>query len=602
VKNSRLPQPFGTLLDRTTRVSFSFEGKRYSGYAGDCIASALAANGQRMLSRSFKYHRPRGILSMAGQDANSLVQLPANPNALADRVTIENDMNVVAQNVSGSLQNDRRGILDLFSRFLPVGFYYKAFFRPAGIWEKWAPFIRRSAGLGVIDQAHEAGYFDKQFVFCDVAVIGAGPAGMAAALQAASTGAEALLVDENPQPGGSLNYSRLDTDGAAAAALLEKMRAEIDANDNILVMTDALCNGWFADNWLPIIQASRLFKVRAREVIMCVGAMEQQAVFRNNDLPGVMMGSAAQRLIHLYAVQPGQRAVVLAGNNDAYAVALDLLDAGVDVAAVIELRAKPCFDNIANALLKLDVPVHTGHAVFEAVKGKKGILTAVDVRKITGTGECAATGEIINCDLLCMSVGFTPAYQLICQAGGTLSYDDDTALFKLDNLPENLFIAGSVNGAWQIDSVVADGQRAAKIATAVGDDCSDASVDTKVELQADSPNFNWPIFAHPKGKEFVDFDEDLQIADIVNATRDGYDHVQLVKRYSTCGMGPSQGRHSALATARLVAAATERTVAEIGVSTARPPFAPELLAHCAGRSFYPARRTSLHYPHLEARK
>jgi len=599
MKNNRLPLPFGTLVDRETRVRFSFEGKSYSGFAGDCIASALAANGQRLLSRSFKYHRPRGILSMAGQDANTLVQLAANPNALADRVALENDMTVMAQNVSGSLQRDRRAILDLFSRFLPVGFYYKAFFRPAGIWEKWAPIIRRSAGLGVIDQTHQAGYFDKQYAFCDVAVIGAGPAGMAAALQAASTGAEVLLVDENPHLGGSLNYARLDQEGAAAAALLEKLRAEIDASDNIQVMTDAICNGWFADNWLPIIQASRLFKVRARQVIMCVGAMEQQAVFRNNDLPGVMMGSAAQRLIHLYAVRPGKRAVVLAGNNDAYAVALDLLDAGVDVAAVIELRTKPRLDSIAKALLQLSVPVHTGHAVYESIKGKNGMLSAVDVRKITSQGECAAAGEIIDCDLLCMSVGFTPAYQLICQAGGTLSYDDDSASFGLDNLPENLRIAGSVNGAWQIDAVLADGRRAAKMATAT-DGSGNSLPHTTTELRADSPNFNWPIFAHPKGKEFVDFDEDLQIADIVNATRDGYDHVQLVKRYSTCGMGPSQGRHSALATARLVAAATGKTVAQTGVSTARPPFAPELLAHCAGRSFYPAGRSSLHYRHLEA--
>jgi len=435
VENCRLPPPFGTLLDRATSVSFCFEGKRYTGFSGDSIASALAANGQRVLSRSFKYHRRRGILTMAGQDANTLVQLAANPNALADRVAIKSDMTVSAQNVSGSLQRDRRAILGLFSRFLPVGFYYKAFFRPNGIWEKWAPFFRKSAGLGVIDQDHQPGYFDKQFAYCDVAVIGAGPAGMAAALQAASSGADVLLVDENMQLGGSLNYARMDPKGTTAPVLLEKMRAEIDAAENILVMTNAVCNGWFADNWLPIIQGSRLFKVRAKKVVMCVGAMEQQAVFRNNDLPGVMMGSAAQRLIRLYAVRPGQRAVVLAGNNDGYAVALDLLEAGIDVAAIVDLRASPCLDDIANSLIQLGTTVHTGHAVYQSISGKDGTLAAVDVRKIVSQGECATVGEVIDCDLLCMSVGYTPAYQLICQAGGTLSYDDDTAQFSLDNLP-----------------------------------------------------------------------------------------------------------------------------------------------------------------------
>jgi len=600
MQNSRLPRPFGSLLNRDCTVDFSFDGKPYSGLAGDSIASALAANDQYILSRSFKYHRPRGILTMAGQDANTMVQLPANPNVLADCEPLRSGVTVTAQNVTGSLAWDWRAILGLFSRFLPVGFYYKAFFKPQGIWEKWAPIIRKGAGLGVIDQSHRPGYFDKQYAFYDVAVVGAGPAGMSAALQAASTGAEVLLVDENPQLGGSLNYARLDAEGSAATTLLQKMRAEVGASDNIVTMTNAVCNGWFADNWLPIIQGTRLFKIRAKQVLMCVGAMEQQAVFRNNDLPGVMMGSAAQRLMRLYAVCPGKRAVVLAGNNDGYAVALDLLDAGVDVAAVVELRAQPNYDSVARALLERGVAVHTEHAVYQALRGKRGRLVAVEVRKVLNRGTCANTGEIIDCDLLCMSVGYTPSYQLICQAGGQLSYDDDSALFSLNRLPENFCIAGSVNGYWQTDAVVADAQRAAMLATNAIGQSEFELPNAIVEPDADSPNFDWPIFAHPKGKEFVDFDEDLQIADIVNATRDGYDHVQLVKRYSTCGMGPSQGRHSALATARLVAASTNKTVAHTGVTTARPPFAAELLAHCAGRSFYPVRLTNIHYRHLEA--
>ncbi|MGY0399413.1 MAG: 2Fe-2S iron-sulfur cluster-binding protein [Ostreibacterium sp.] len=599
MNNNRLPLPFGTLLDRATPVNFSFDGNAYSGFAGDTIASALIANNQKLISRSFKYHRPRGILSMAGQDANTLVALPSKPNTLADRERLMNGMSVSAQNVSGRLSRDYMSLLGLFSRFLPVGFYYKAFFKPKGMWERWAPFIRKNAGLGVIDPSYIPGYFDKQYGYYDVAVIGAGPSGMASALQAASTGAEVLLVDENAQLGGSLNYARIDIEGVEATQLLEKMRAEIAANDNITVMTDAICNGWFSDNWLPIIQGQRLFKVRAKQVLMCVGVMEQQAVFRNNDLPGVMMGSAAQRLIRLYGVRPGQRAVVLAGNNEGYAVALDLLDAEVDVAAIIELREQPIYDDVANAVLQRGVKVHRKTAVYQAIK-KSNCLAAVEVRKILSQGKCDASGETISCDLLCMSVGFTPTYQLVCQAGGQLNYDDDSAIFSLNNLPENFYIAGSVNGYWQSDAVIADGQRAAMMATN-GNGQSEVEVPkVVVESEGDSLNFGWPMFAHPKGKEFVDFDEDLQMADIINATRDGYEHVQLVKRYSTCGMGPSQGRHSALATARLVADATDKTVAQTGVTTARPPFAPETLAHCAGRSFYPERRTNMHDRHIEA--
>ena len=599
--DSRLSAPFGSLIDRHKPISFSFEKKTYQGFAGDNIASALAANEQWLLSRSFKYHRPRGVLTMAGQDANSMIQLPSDPNALADRVAISEGLDVMGQNYSGSLNRDSGALLGLFSRFLPVGFYYKAFFKPRGMWEKWAPLIRKKAGLGVINQQYQPEYYDKQYQFYDVAVIGAGPAGLSAALEAAKTGAEVLLVDENPSLGGSLNFSRFDVEGEKGRELRERLVAEVEATTNITAMTNATCNGWFADNWLPIIRGKRLYKVRAKQTILCVGALEQQAVFHNNDLPGVIMSSAAQRLMHLYAVRPGNSAVVVTGNNDGYATALDLLDAGVEVKAIVDLRQQPEYDAIANHAISKGLNIKTGYAVYAANKDRSGLhLGSVEVREIISQGICATQGESIDCDTLCMSVGYTPTYQLICQGGGQLSYNDDTSMFTLTNCPQDCQIAGSVNSHWQLDDVIADAQRAAVIATnALQLSSHPVPEPVAVSLQH-SPNFSWPIFAHPKGKEFVDFDEDLQIADIINATRDGYEHIQLVKRYSTCGMGPSQGRHSALATARLVAAATNRTVAQTGVTTARPPFSAEHLAHSAGRSFYPARRSNMHYRHIEA--
>ncbi len=596
--NNRLPAPYGKLIDRQQQVSFSFEKKSYTGFAGDSIASALAANDQWLLSRSFKYHRPRGALTMAGQDANTLVQLPSNPNALADRENISQDLAVMAQNYTGSLSNDRGALLGLFSRFLPVGFYYKAFFKPRGIWEKWAPLIRKKAGLGVIDQQLQPDYYDKQYKFYDVVVVGAGPAGMQAALTAAVDGCEVLLVDENPSLGGSLNYARFDAEGTAAATTRQQLIAAIEANDNITSMTSAVVNGWFADNWLPIICGKRLYKVRAKQTILCTGALEQQAVFHNNDLPGVMMSSATQRLMHLYAVRPGKAAVIVTGNNDGYANALDLQDAGVEIRAIVDLREQPPATSLTQAAQQRGISIKPGYAVFSAHK-KANHLSAVDIRKISRQGVCENKSETIACDLLSMAIGYTPTYQLACQAGGQLSYDDQSAMFTLNNLPDGLQIAGSVNSYWDLDHCLEEGIRAAKIATnALG--FTQTELTQSIPRETQSPNYSWPIFAHPKGKEFVDFDEDLTIADIINATSDGYEHIQLVKRYSTCGMGPSQGRHSALAAARLVAAATHRTVAETGVTTARPPFAPEHLGHSAGRSFFPARRSNMHYRHLEA--
>lgn len=596
---SRLPAPYGTLINRDVAVEFKFENKTINGFDGDTIASALLANKQWLLSRSFKYHRPRGALTMAGQDANTMVQLPSNPNALADKEVIKEGMLVGAQNYTGSLEKDSGALLGLFSRFLPVGFYYKAFFKPRGMWEKWAPLIRKKAGLGIIDQQLKSPYYDKQYKFYDVVIVGGGPAGMQAAIDVAVHDCEVLIVDENPILGGSLNYTRLDAEGIRAKSLRTKLVASIEANSNITVMTNAVCNGWFADNWLPIICGNRLYKVRAIQTILCTGAIEQPALFHNNDLPGVVMSSAAQRLIHLYGIKPGSAAVILTGNNDGYGTALDLYDAGVMIKAIVDLRENPDYDEIARAAVARGITVKTGCAVYAAHNRKATHITSVDVRKIVSQGVCANDGEIIDCDLLCMSVGYTPAYQLACQAGGQLSYDDQSAMFTLSSCPDTLHLAGSVNSLWQIDDVLAEATRAAAMASnALG--LSDLAIGDAIPKGNISPNHPWPIFPHPKGKEFVDYDEDLTIADIINATADGYEHIQLVKRYSTCGMGPSQGRHSALAAARIVAAATHRTVAQTGVTTARPPFSAEQLGHSAGRSFYPARRSNMHYRHIEA--
>ncbi|MEM1153384.1 MAG: 2Fe-2S iron-sulfur cluster-binding protein [Pseudomonadota bacterium] len=598
MSSQRLNAPQGLLIDRDEPVRFTFEGTAYQGFNGDTLASALLANGQWLQSRSFKYHRPRGPLTMAGQDANTLIQKGGEPNVLSDTLDLKEGISAQGQNYAGTLQRDYSAALGWFSRFLPVGFYYRTFFKPMGLWRFWEKIIRQVAGLGTLDLTLRPGYHDKQYLFYDVVVVGAGPAGLRAAVTAAEGGASVMLLDRQAEIGGALCYQRFDTKGELACSTRDDLLSQVDAHPHIDVFPRATCNAWFTDNYLPVIQANRLYKVRAKQCIVASGCYEQHVVFRNNDLPGVALASAVARMIKLYGVRPGKRAVLLGGNDDVYLLALEFADHGIPIACLVDMRSGADNPALTNAVSRRGIAIHTQSTVYEAfaTDGNRHIR-AVDIRQITGRGQVSAYATVVDCDLLCMSAGYMPAYQLLCQGGAKLHYDDQQAAFTIDGLPENVHIAGSVNGMHTLEAVLADGDFAAQTALAelgLGEPPADKpTCDAKI-------NVEWPIFPHPQGKEFVDFDEDLQIADIVNATRLGYRDIQLVKRFSTVGMGPSQGKHSALPAARLVADATGRTVSETGVTTARPPFTPESLAVLAGRHLNPLRRTPMHQRHIDA--
>ncbi len=461
--NMRLPEPKGLYLDRKKLINFSFEGKSYQGFYGDTVASSLAANNQRLLSRSFKYHRARGILTMAGRDSNTLVQINDEPSARADTYPITEGLEVYAQNVFGSLEKDWGSLVESISRFLPVGFYYKAFYKPKGIWKFWDNVIRNFAGLGTVDTNSTPYKSDKAYRFCDVAVLGGGPAGLSAAIKAADSGAEVILIDENPILGGSLNYVRFNADINQTIKLRKELVDAVNNHRSITVYTNAMCTGWFADNWLAIMCPQRLIKLRAKAVVAATGSIEQPVVFRNNDLPGVMLGTAAQRLIHLYGIAPGHNAVVLTGNDDGYGVALDLFDNGVNVQAVVDMRPNSSDCLLAQTVRANDISIMQGHAIFEAIPGpgKRNIKGAL-IRKLSSQGEIGENQQLIDCDLICMTAGYSPAAQLLCHSGGQLEYDNIDSMLKLTQLPTHglSVAAGSLNTVFKLKHVLSDGKHA----------------------------------------------------------------------------------------------------------------------------------------------
>jgi sarcosine oxidase subunit alpha len=589
--SGRLGSGYGLLLDRNSPLGFTFEGQQYEGFHGDTIASALHAGGRTLLSRSFKYHRPRGILGMAGHDVNSFVQVGAEPNVRGDMRAVEDGMVVTGQNYSGSLDRDRSASLDIVSRFLPVGFYYKTFYKPD--WKYFEPMIRRFAGLGKLDTSAHHGHFDKAYDFCDVAVIGGGPAGMAAAAEAARAGAETLLIDEWPMLGGSLLYNRIGPDRGEASTLRQRLLEEV-VSTGVRIMSGATVSGLFEQGWIAALSGNRLYKIRSGQVVLATGQFDQPAVFRNNDLPGIMFASAAQRLMSLYAAVPGRRAVVLSANDMGYGAALDLLDAGLDVAAVVDLRPA-AGGPLAAAARARGVRVVLGATITEA--HGRARVEAVSVAEFSGRG-AGPSRERIDCGLVLMSTGYMPAGNLAAQLGGALSYDPATAMHRIVRAPEGVVVCGAANSVFATDTVLTDGRRAGAAAAAAALGRTAPGSPPVSDPAAREVTHPWPIAEHKAGKDFVDFDEDLQVKDVRNSVRDGYDDIQLVKRYSTLGMGSSQGRHSNVNAIRLVSDQTGRDPDTVGTPTFRPPLVPEKFGHMAGRGFEPARLTAMHYRHV----
>ncbi len=597
--NRRLSPRPGEWIDRSRPLEFHFEGQAYSGFQGDVLSSALWANDVRMTGRSFKYHRARGPYSLANCDVNAMVEDGEHTNMRGDVLPITAGLDVRAVNTVGGLAADRLRITERFSRLMPVGFYYKAFHTPRRLFPVYEKQMRKVAGLGRINPTIVARPTPKEYAFCDLCVIGAGPAGLSGAIAAAELGLQVLVVEELPRPGGSLTWQWAGD--SAARGHLERLLMRASSIPNLEIRCATQVAGCYADHWIALVDECRLTKLRAGALLVAAGCYEQPAVFGNNDLPGVMLASAAQRLMHLYAVKPFDRCVVLAANSEGYRVASDLHTAGVEVTMVVDLRPAGETSSWRHTVEQAKIRILPKHMIYEALPDKSGTrVRGAVVCPLNDSGQPRSdAGWSIDCDGVVMSVGWAPTADLLYQAGGRFRYDDRLEQLIPGMLPATVFAAGRANGVFELDDQLLDGRRAGLAAAARLGRYQGAL--PEMSMHRDAPHSHpYPIFEHARKKNFVELDEDLHLTDFINAHQEGYDNIELLKRYTTVGMGPSQGKLSNLNAVRILARLNGRTIDETGTSTSRPFHHPVSFGHLAGRRFHPTRRTPIHDWHAKA--
>ena len=615
----------GGRIDRDRPVSFSFDGKRYTGHAGDTLASALLAHGVRLVGRSFKYHRPRGVVTDGVEEPNALVQLgigaSGEPNARATQVEIHDGLSAASQNCWPNLRFDAGAVNGLLSPLIPAGFYYKTFMWPGKWWMKYEHFIRRAAGLGRAPTGPDPDTYDKSYAHCDVLVIGAGPCGLAAAHAAGRTGARVLVVDERPEAGGHLPGTRQSIDDAPADHWVAAMTADLQAMEEVRLLTRATALGYYDHNYLTILEPrtdhlpyrerdgrsrQRLWKVRAKQVVLATGGHERPLVFRNNDRPGVMLASAARSYVNRYAVCPGTSAVVFTNNDTAYDCAVDLADAGLRV-TLVDVRTE-LTDSRKAQLRRRGIELLAGHAITD-VKGTTSV-TGVSVSTLSAAASAYTGGSRkVKCDLVCMSGGWNPAVHLFSQSGGRLAFDEAKGAFVPGESRQAQLSAGGCNGTQVLAFALSEGREAGKAAAAAcGFRKRGGTALPKVDVPEESPiRLLWiipPRHPHRRlNKHFVDFQNDVTAADVELAAREGYRSVEHLKRYTTTGMGTDQGKTSNVNALAILSRTLGHDISNTGTTTYRPPYVPVTFGALAGRDVGalsdPVRTTPMHQWHVE---
>ncbi|MEP3246497.1 MAG: sarcosine oxidase subunit alpha [Sneathiella sp.] len=617
----------GGKIDREKSISFTFNNVRYTGFAGDTLASALLANGVHLVGRSFKYHRPRGIVAAGAEEPGAMVQLEegaeTQPNIRATQIELYEGLKATSVNVWPSVEFDVSAVNGLFAKIMTAGFYNKTFMWPKSFWMKfYEPVIRRAAGWGRAPTEKDPDLYDHKHVHTDVAVIGAGPAGLMAALEAARAGARVMLVDEQSEPGGRLLSESRMIDGGPSDDWVDAVVSELAAMEDVAILTRTVLFGYYDQNYLCAVEhkadhiplseragkaRQRTWHIRAKQVVLATGAHERPLVFADNDRPGVMLAGSVQTYLNRYGVLPGKQLVLFTNNDGAYETALEMKNAGASIVAVVDVRLKA--GGIAQEAAEAGIEVLNGYAIT-GTKGRKRI-SAVEVRAIQkGAKQYTSAGRWLECDLLAMSGGWSPVVHLFSQSQGKLAFDPQKSCYVPETSVQKQVVAGSANGEFGLEACLREGVFAGRAAAKeAGFLFKTAPMEPVVEaLDPGLPEPFWIVpgpvpIGEGSAKHFVDLQNDTTAADIALATREGFESSEHVKRYTLTGFGTDQGKTSNINALGILSGLLDKPLAEIGTTTFRPPYTPVSFGALAGRNLGrwsdPVRETSIHDWHGE---